>query len=97
MTTFRRLLSEEQVADKIGFSRSWFNRKRPELEALGFPKPVLDNDRLGARRWDDKAIDLWLDARMSPNLLALTKPPAEALDIIAITSTLQQRARELAL
>lgn len=65
-----RLLSAEQVAAKINRPKETFHRKekRQQLEALGFPKPVLDRQHGSPPRWDEKAIDRWLDSFMETHL-----------------------------
>lgn len=57
----RRLLTRDQVAERLQLDLRALYRKMPELRALGFPAPAFGNMR-GAR-WDPAAIDRWLDAR----------------------------------
>lgn len=64
----RKLLTTAEVAQKIGYSTEWFYRNRAGLYKQGFPEPVLGSGLYGQARYDDRAIDLWLDSRMDPNL-----------------------------
>ena len=64
----RQLLTSAQVAAKLGHRLGWFYGHRAALEARGFPLPV---DGCG-NRWDQLAIDRWLDAQAS------TSPAATA-------------------
>src|SRR5689334_22960647 len=94
----RRLLNIDQVAVKLGTSRATFDLHRGKLELAGFPVPCLDQDEFGGRRWDEKAIDLWLDARIPTALRDYGKtikdhlPPTHEIE-----AKLQQRARDLRL
>lgn len=65
----RRLLKVSEVCAKLSMTRSTFFRKKSALEASGFPAPALEADQFGSTRWDEKAIDLWLDTRMPATLL----------------------------
>lgn len=58
----RTLLTTAQVAEKLGYTTGWFYRNRKMLRGLGFPEPVLGT------RYDDRAIDQWLD-RLQPGRL----------------------------
>ena len=93
----RRLIPVETVAEKLSYSASWFDKNRDRLEKTGFPKPVLNRDIFGGRRWDEAAIDAWMDTHMDETLLAHRNAIPPAHDIDAITRTLEHRARELAL
>jgi predicted DNA-binding transcriptional regulator AlpA len=55
----RQLLTSAQVGRALGHSATWFLRRRADLEATGFPRPV---DQCGMR-WDPAAIEDWLDAQ----------------------------------
>jgi hypothetical protein len=37
----RMVFSKTQVAEALGLTEAEFDRARPELESLGFPKPVI--------------------------------------------------------
>ena len=96
MAPQRLLLSADKVAKKLDCSTAKFHMHRQTLESLGFPPPCLDHDAFGGARWDDKAIDLWLDHRIPSNLQGKTKaldiPPAHQVE-----AAIQQRVRGLAL
>lgn len=64
----RKLLSPAEVAEKLGFSLDWFYRNKNRLFKNGFPPPVFGNRRHARARWDDGAIDLWLDLKMPADL-----------------------------
>lgn len=92
----RRLLNIEALCEKLTYSKSTFNRRREDLERAGFPRPVLEADEFGSTRWDEKAIDLWLDGRMEPKLLIKTSVKM-ASDPAALEERLKHRAQELSL
>lgn len=96
MNFSRRLLDVRAVAGKIGCSARTFKVKRPQLEGDGFPKPVLPADQYGTNRWDEAAIDAWLDSRMDPalkNYLAIRPSLADP----TLPTKLKQRAEALSL
>lgn len=64
----RKLLSPAEVAEKLGFSLDWFYRNKTGLLKNGFPPPVFGNRRHARARWDDGAIDLWLDRQIPADL-----------------------------
>jgi predicted DNA-binding transcriptional regulator AlpA len=66
--SMRRLLNTEQVAEKIGYSKDWFIRNKESLFKQGFPRPTLGDKPHGRARFDDSAIDAWLDSRMPKEL-----------------------------
>lgn len=66
----RRLLKPQEVADKLGRSVEYFMRTRHDLFRSGFPRPVFGDQKHGRARWDEGAIDAWLDSRMDPSLRA---------------------------
>lgn len=68
------LIRRERVARKLRRSLSWFERNRPSLEAAGFPRPV---PAMGLR-WDERAIDAWLDAQL-PAYAGATDPADAAV------------------
>lgn len=55
----RTLLTINEVCRKLSVDQTWFRRSdnRRRLKALGFPDQVPG---LG-KRWDPRAIDIWLD------------------------------------
>lgn len=55
----RPLLTAREVAQLLGMTRAAWYRRRPALEAAGFPPPV---PALG-NRWDPAAIERWLAAQ----------------------------------
>ena len=56
----RRCLDDVEVAAKLGRDREWFRRnKRKLIEEQGFPRPLPI-----LRRWDEAAINAWLDRYM---------------------------------
>lgn len=92
----RRLLDVKEVAAKLGYGRKWFDQHRLRLEQDNFPKACLGNDQYGHARWDEAAIDLWLDSKIDPSLLNLRK----SAPVFANSDTshlLKQRAESLAL
>jgi hypothetical protein len=65
----RRLLTTAHLADKLGYVKDdgtanveLFYRNRRQLENQGLPQPAIGNGR--GQRWDEQAIDLWLDGRI---------------------------------
>lgn len=76
----RMLLDAAQVGRKLGADRVWFmGRKRTLIETAGFPPPV---PHCGLR-WDERAIDAWLDAQMPEALrvaLARAAAPADPVE-----------------
>lgn len=65
----RTLLDRAGVARKLGITVEKFYRNRPELEADGFPRPVLGN--MSGARWDPAAIDRWLDSKIAQGAPAI--------------------------
>lgn len=90
-----RLMNMDQTAEYLGASRSWFSRKRDQLEQSGFPLPALPHDQFGGARWDRKAIDLWLD-RKSNILVNVSIKKTDAFDQHAVDARLAMRAQALA-
>jgi len=97
----RRLLTTARLALKLGYVKEdeagdetpnveLFYRNRRGLEAEGMPKPAIGNGR--GQRWDEQAIDLWLDERM-PIELRKAARTAQETDWDA---ELDQRAAALA-
>jgi hypothetical protein len=72
----RRLLTPEELADKLGSrcktaeaARRWLKSQLPDLvKKQGFPPAVLASGRFPTHRWDSLAIDLWLDKHLPANL-----------------------------
>lgn len=96
--SLRRLLSAAGVAEKLGYSQGWFSGHRAALEKCGFPPPALEKDEFGSDRWDELAIDRWLDGRMPSTLRELTGGlEPSRIDHAAITERLTRRAQEMAL
>ena len=97
--TARRCLTDVEVAAKLGRDRAWFARNKKRLiEKEGFPPmlPIL-------RRWDEAAIDAWLDGFMNSVTITLNaaEPDDEDLqaddeDLQADEDDLVARAAELA-
>ena len=67
-----------------------FYRNRRGLEAEGMPKPAIGNGR--GQRWDEQAIDLWLDGRMPAELRKAARSAQET----DWNGVLDRRAAELA-
>lgn len=65
-----RLLTISQTAKKLGYkSTGGFNHARQTLEQReGFPKPIIAAGNGLRQKWDERAIDAWLDARMPSHL-----------------------------
>lgn len=55
----RNLLTVSDVCFKFKKSRTWFDKNRARLLDKGFPAPI---EALGGDRYDEYAIDLWLDS-----------------------------------
>lgn len=92
-----RFIDIEAVAHKLGYaSRNTFTKHRQALEENGFPPPTLTKDQFGTERWDNKAIDLWMDSRIPAGLLIAAKPH-NLPDPRIVEQTLQQRARSMML
>lgn len=64
----RKLLSTEDVAEKLGFSKTWMYRNKVKLLRNGFPPPVIGANRGSHPKWDERSIDAWLDNQMPRNL-----------------------------
>lgn len=63
MSVFDRpLLCGKEIARALRMTPMWFSRRREDLYARGFPRPVIGN------LYDSVAINNWLDAQ-------LPKPP----------------------
>lgn len=87
----QRLISTLQVAKKLGYkSTTGFTHALQKLYKQGLPKPVIDGEGL-CRKWDNRAIDAWLDTHL-PATSNLTIAPPEQ---ITIERTLAQRAAEI--
>ncbi len=93
----RRLIDIAQLAEKLSYSKDWVFRNLPVLESIGFPKPVLDERIRAHRRWDVRAIDLWLDSQMPPALRDQGRIRIDAIDTAGVEQRLNRRAAELAL
>ena len=93
----RRLLNIDSVAKKLDCARTTFTRNRQALECIGFPMPCLPEDQFGSERWDEKAIDLWLDARIPAGLTNQKLHMAQLAAQANIAAELQSRARSLSL
>ncbi|HCS22818.1 MAG TPA: hypothetical protein DIW20_03635 [Rhodospirillaceae bacterium] len=90
----RKLLNPAEVAGKLGRSTNWFLRTRDQLHKRGFPRPVLGDGKNGRPRWDEGAIDAWLDSQMSPDLRALRQGSAK-VSATDYTAQLEQRLQQL--
>lgn len=90
----RKLLKAAEVADKLGRSVNWFMRSRADLFRRGFPRPLLGDAPYGRPRWDEGAIDAWLDSQMQPELRAL-RGTARAAGTEDYTRTLEQRLAQM--
>jgi hypothetical protein len=89
------LLDIRATAAKIDMSIPTFKKYRPGLEAAGFPPPCLAADMFGVAKWDERAIDLWLDSRM-PKTLRQRLDKREVVEASRDWSTiLEQRAQGL--
>lgn len=90
----RKLLSLTEVADKLSVSTDWFFRNRARLIAdRGFP-PAIEN--FHRNRWDNAAIDRWLELQVPAHLRqgALTGQVAGSIGID--TSDLADRGARIA-
>lgn len=88
----RRLLSHKEVAIKLGYSVDRLYRILPDLIADGFPPAVLGTLKGQGKKWDERAIDLWLDSKIPPALQERdTGTKANALDMAAIETRLASR------
>jgi len=97
MTTDRRLLDGRAVSVKLGQPHDWFEYYRASLDAAGFPAPCLSADQFGEALWDARAIDLWLDARMDPNLRTLAASITNHKQSADWDAKLSGRAREISI
>ncbi len=68
MAGYRKLLSPREVAVKLGRSHDWFLKNRETLHADMFPRPVIGDGPRRRGRYDEGAIDAWLDSKMDPRL-----------------------------
>lgn len=93
----RRLLKLKQVADKLSTSASTFVRQRTDLEGRGFPPPVFGGGTGSTLRWDERAIDLWLDLQLPAGLRTAAVTHKQAAEKYEIAARLKDRARELAI
>jgi predicted DNA-binding transcriptional regulator AlpA len=60
-----RLLTMQEVAERLAHGYDWFRRQRARLERdEGFPAPV----RGCGNRWDPRAIEQWLDRQREPQV-----------------------------
>lgn len=67
----RCLLKAAAVAEKMGYSiDSWYSYGRTDMEKQGFPAPIRGKAKGQHARWDEGAIDAWLDSKMDPALRA---------------------------
>lgn len=101
----RRLLTTREVADKLGRmirdgnegNPNWFYDNRKELEAAGFPGPVGNRVKCLGDRWDEAAIDAWLDTLMPAHLRAAAGgDPEPGVDVDSFADVLDDRARQIA-
>lgn len=60
----RSLLDQRQVAELLHLSQRRFADTYETLRKDGFPESVFGVAR--GRRWDPKAIERWLDAKIAP-------------------------------
>lgn len=93
MTT-RRLLPPAELAKKLGYARlsaDLLNR----LDRAGFPQPVLGQGTANPKtqRWDERAVDLWLDARIPQELK--DAPVRVEIDTSDMQARLAKRAQEI--
>lgn len=97
----RRLLTPADVAAKLGYSQTWLNVNQSKLEQSGFPTPVeLITGVKSSRRWDERAIDIWLDNHMDPMLRASAPKRSEiqhAIKSYDLADRLKSRAQGMAL
>lgn len=90
----RKLIGKNEVSEILGISKHTFDRHRSALEDKGFPKPVLNADIFGHYKWDIKAINLWLDARI-PDHLKINPDMALSIDTAIIERQLAENAAAL--
>lgn len=96
-TISRRLLSPDETAGKLGYSRAWLSKNRDRLEEMGFPRPILGGGFGSPLRWDERAIDLWLDSKMSQELLSGARIDLHVHDTREIEKKLSERAMGMVL
>jgi hypothetical protein len=53
---------------KLNLSHDQFLAQRAELYKKGFPRPVLGDGYKKRAKYDEAAIDAWLDSKMDPKL-----------------------------
>ncbi len=94
--TDRTLIDRPAVAARLGHSVEWLYKHMPDMLAAGFPMPVIGNQR--SARWDPRAIDRWLDARMPPQISGPSTLPQIVMpaDLARESAELDRRSEELA-
>jgi predicted DNA-binding transcriptional regulator AlpA len=94
----QRLITATQVARKLGYqSVTGFTQALTRLmETEGFPGPVIGTHGGLRQKWDDLAIDTWIDNRTPAHLRRQAiSTKIEAADQIEIERKLAERAARL--
>ncbi|MBE2191355.1 MAG: hypothetical protein IAE63_04170 [Alphaproteobacteria bacterium] len=101
MQPIRRLLSATDLGQKLGFTTDWVIRNWNKLiSEKDFPPPVLGGGIGNHLRWDEKAVDLWLDSLLPEpfkNQAAADTQKYDPAEQLQTQSRLHSRAQELAL
>jgi|GEM_PF-5713430 len=92
-TIERRLISQQEVATKLGCSKSWIAANWKFLKSKGFPDPLFGGGHGSPKRWDNRAIDLWFDTHLPENLLET--PATARSENFSLEHHLANRAKEL--
>ena len=98
--TLRRLIGTEELAGKLGYTREWVTRHWTRLVAdKKFPPPLMGGERGALLKWDEKAVDLWMDSFLPEWLSRIAGAETRiqsAVETMEKQRRLQARAREIA-
>ncbi|HWK44892.1 MAG TPA: hypothetical protein VNT30_09235 [Stellaceae bacterium] len=89
----RRLLTRAEMADRLQVDLDYLYRHLHRLYADGFPRPAWGN-RAGAR-WDPRAIDAWLDAKIARPAASSPAPAGGGEDEVDYDAILNRNAQRI--